>query len=110
LLECGIESVFIITVDNASANKWGIEHIKTMMQNKPKTVLGDEFIHMRCAVHILNIVVKEGISDLSDCVGTIRNTVKYVRSSLSRMVKFKSCIARENIQCTKMVCLDVATR
>jgi hypothetical protein len=80
------------------------------MQNKLKAVLVGEFIHMRCAAHILNIVVKEGISDLNDCVGTIRNAVKYVRSSPSRMAKFKSCIARENIQCTKMVCLDVATR
>jgi macrodomain Ter protein organizer (MatP/YcbG family) len=110
LLEWGIESVFTITVDNASANKWGIEHIKSRMQNKLKAVLVGEFIHMRCAAHILNIVVKEGISDLNDCVGTIRNAVKYVRSSPSRMAKFKSCIARENIQCTKMVCLDVATR
>jgi hypothetical protein len=58
LLEWGIESVFTITVDNASANKWGIEHIKSRMQNKPKVVLGGEFIHMRCAAHILNIVVK----------------------------------------------------
>jgi hypothetical protein len=44
---------------------------------------------MRCATHILNIVVKEGISDLSDCVGNIRNAVKYVGSSLSMMAKFK---------------------
>jgi hypothetical protein len=60
-----------------------------MIQNKPKAILGSEFIHMRCAAHILNIVVKEGISDLSDCVGNIRNAVKYVRSSLSMMAKFK---------------------
>jgi hypothetical protein len=110
LLKWGIESVFIITVDNASTNKWGIEHIKSMMQNKPKTVLGGEFIHMQCAAHILNIVLKERISNLSNCVDNIKNAVKYVRSSPSRMAKFKGCIVRKNIQCAKMVCLDIATR
>jgi hypothetical protein len=91
----GIGSVFTITVDNASANKWGIEHIKGRMQKKPKIVLGGEFIHMSCAAYILNLVVKEWINDLSDCVGNIRNIVKYVRYSSSRMAKFKACIARK---------------
>ncbi|XP_059441769.1 zinc finger BED domain-containing protein RICESLEEPER 2-like [Corylus avellana] len=110
LLEWGTESVFTITVDNVLANKWGIDHIKGRMQKKPKTVLGGEFIHMRCAAHILNIVVKEDIDDLKDCVGIIKNGVKYVRSLPSRFAKFKSCIVRENIKCGKMVCLDVAAR
>ena len=100
MLEWGIKSVFTITIDIALANKWGIDHIKCRMQNKSKAVLGGEFIHMRCAAHILNIVIKEGKSDLSDCVGNIRSAVKYVRSSPSRMAKFKGCVVRENIQCT----------
>jgi hypothetical protein len=40
----------------------------------------------------------------------IRNAVKYVRSSPSRLAKFKGCIERKNITCAKMVCLDVQTR
>ena len=76
MLEWGIDSLFTITVDNASTNKWGIEHIKGRMQKKPKAILRGKFIHMRCAVHILILVVKEWINDLSDCVGNIKNTVK----------------------------------
>jgi hypothetical protein len=38
--------------------------------------------------------------------------VRHVRSSPGRMAKFKECIEleRDNIQCKKMVCLDVSTR
>jgi hypothetical protein len=36
--------------------------------------------------------------------------VRYVRSSPERMTKFKDCIERENIQCIKMMCIDIPTR
>jgi hypothetical protein len=87
-----------------------IDYVKKRLKDKNYTVLGAEFLHMRCAAHILNLVVHEGLDELGDCIDNIRNAVKYVKSSPSRMAKFKSCIERENITCTKMVCLDVKTR
>ncbi|XP_059462001.1 zinc finger BED domain-containing protein RICESLEEPER 2-like [Corylus avellana] len=110
LREWGIGGVYTITVDNASANKLGIEYLKKRLKDKNYTVLGAEFLHMRCAAHILNLVVQEGLDELDDCIDNIRNAIKYVRSSPSRMAKFKDCIQRENITCTKTVCLDVKTR
>jgi hypothetical protein len=109
LMEWGIDSVVTITDDNASANDVGIEYMRRRMNNKSSTVLGGEFIHMRCATHILNIVVNEGLKDLGDCVSNIRNTVGHVRYSSERMEKVKDCMERKNIQCMKMVCLDVPT-
>jgi len=102
--------VFIITVDNASANDVGIEYTRKMMKNKSHTVLEGKFIHMRCAAHILNLVVHEGLKDLGDCVTNIRNAMRYARFSLERMSKFKDCIEREKIKCKNMVCLDIPTR
>ncbi|XP_062158842.1 zinc finger BED domain-containing protein RICESLEEPER 2-like [Alnus glutinosa] len=110
LTQWGIDSVFTITVDNASANDVGIEYMRKRMKNKSDTVLGGDFLHMRCAAHILNLVVHEGLKDLGDCVTNIRNAVRYVRSSPERMSKFKECIEREKIKCKNMVCLDVPTR
>jgi hypothetical protein len=110
LREWGIEGVYTITVDNASANKLEIDYIKKRLKDKNYAVLRAEFLHMRCAAHILNLVVHEGLDELSDCINNIRNAVKYVKSSPSRMAKFKNCIKRKNITCTKMVCVDVKTR
>ena len=62
------------------------------------------------AAHILNLVVHKSLEELGGCIDNISNAVKYIRSSPSRMTKFKSCIERENITCTKMAYLDVETR
>jgi hypothetical protein len=110
LSEWGIDSIFIITVGNASSNDVDIEYMKTKVKDKKFTILGGEFLHMRCAAHILNLVVSDGLKDLNDSISNIRNAVRYVRFSPSRMTKFKKCIEHENIKCKKMVCLDVPIR
>ena len=110
LREWGIDCVYIIIVDNATANKLGIDYIKKRLKDKNCSVLGDEFLHMRCAAHILSLVVHEGLDELGNCINNIRNVAKYVKFSLSRMTKFKSCIEQKNITCAKIVCLDVKTK
>lgn len=110
LTQWGIDSVFTITINNASANDVGVEYMRKMMKNKSHTILGGEFLHMRYAVHILNLVVHEGLKDLGDCVTNIRNAVRYVRSLPERMSKFKDCVERERIKCKNIVYLDVPTR
>jgi hypothetical protein len=65
---------------------------------------------MRCAVHILNLVVNDGLKELEDSICNVRNAVRFVRSSPARMTKFKRCIEQLDIQSKKVMCLDVPTR
>jgi len=44
---------------------------------------------MFVGVHILNLIIQEGLKVFRDALNQIRNNIKYVRSSKSRMVKFK---------------------
>ena len=67
-------------------------------------------LHMRCCAHILNLVVSEGLKDLHTSISAIRNAVRYVRSSPSRLGKFKQAIQEEHITHKSLVCLDVPTR
>jgi hypothetical protein len=110
LIEWEIESVFTVTADNVTVNDVAIDYMKRKLKDKKCSILGGEFIHMRCAAHILNLIVNEGLKGLGDCVSNIRNAVKFVRSSPQRMARFKECIKCEKIQSTKTVCLDVQTR
>nr|KYP41852.1 Putative AC transposase [Cajanus cajan] len=65
---------------------------------------------MRCCTHILNLIVKEGFKDNIDAILRTCGAVKYVRSSPSRLFKFKACVEQQNIKYKGLVCLDVETR
>ncbi|XP_057734179.1 zinc finger BED domain-containing protein RICESLEEPER 2-like [Arachis stenosperma] len=52
----------------------------------------------------------DGLKEIDDSVAKIRDAVKYVRSSNSRLTRFKACIAQENIPHKSLVCIDVETR
>ena len=63
----------------------------------------------RCA-HNLNAVVCEGMKEIDEAIIRVRNIVRYVRSSPSRMANFKECVEKEGIMCNTQPCLDVPTR
>ena len=66
LAEYGIlNSVFSVTLDNASANKNAIDKLKPIL----KEYLGaDLFLHQRCACHIINLIVKEALIDVTPLI------------------------------------------
>jgi hypothetical protein len=49
----GIEGIFTITVDNAFSNDVAIEYMRKRLKDENSNILGGEFLHMRCAAHIL---------------------------------------------------------
>ncbi|CAI0449146.1 unnamed protein product [Linum tenue] len=110
LKEWEIEKIFTVTVDNASTNDGAIKHVIRRTKDTLGTVLQHEYIHMRCCAHILNIIIQEGLKEVDDAIIKIRNAVRYVRSSPSRMQSFLKCVDDEKIKCKSRVCLDVETR
>ncbi|PRQ31405.1 putative ribonuclease H-like domain-containing protein [Rosa chinensis] len=111
LLDWGIERVLTVSVDNASANKVAIEYIrKKMLTWKKKPVLEGKWLHVRCLAHILNLIVKSGLRMMDKSVASIRNAVRYVRSSSARLDVFKQCVINEQLDCKKVCILDVPTR
>ncbi|KAL4282107.1 hypothetical protein GQ457_03G007700 [Hibiscus cannabinus] len=110
LLEWGLKRIMTITVDNASSNDLAIKYLKQILNLWDGSVLNAEFLHMRCAAHILNLVVKDGLKDVDISVVRVRAAVKYVRSSPARLQKFKACVEEEKINSKSLVCLDIETR
>lgn len=110
LIEWGLKNVFTTTVDNASSNDVAIQHLKKVFNHWECGVLNGDFLHVRCAAHVLNLVVKEGLSDMTNSIKKVRALVRYVRSSPARLQKFKACVEEEKIDSSSLVCLDVETR
>ena len=107
LLQWGLNRIFTITVDNASSNDVAINYMKRRL--KQMSFRGN-FLHLRCACHIINLIVKDGIEELQDGIEAIWNCVKFVRSSSSRLDKFREFSVLEQLNKNANIPLDVITR
>ena len=110
LFQWKLKKILTLTVDNASSNSSLIEFLKDKTKEKKDTVLENEFLHVRCYAHILNLIVHEGLKELDESIAKIRNVVRYVRSSPQRWSKLQACAERETISSKSQPCLDVPTR
>ncbi|XP_050897975.1 zinc finger BED domain-containing protein RICESLEEPER 2 [Lathyrus oleraceus] len=110
LRDWGIRNVSTITVDNATSNDVAVTYLKRKIANMNGLMGDGECFHMRCSAHILNLVVNEGLKDKHLSVTSVRDAVRFVKSSPHRAAKFKECIEFAGITCKKLVCLDVSTR
>ncbi|CAN6861184.1 unnamed protein product [Brassica oleracea] len=106
----GIEKVFSETLDNASSNDKAISILKDrlLQKNNDALMMNGEFMHIRCCAHILNLIANEGLDDISKSIISVRNAVKYVRSSTSRLESFKRWVEVEKITSGSVV-LDCLT-
>ncbi|CAA7047613.1 unnamed protein product [Microthlaspi erraticum] len=116
LLEClqewDIKRIFCITVDNATANTSALKKFKEAFRQAngdEAFVLDGEFLHLRCATHILNLIVKEGLMEVDDSISAIRNGIQYVRSSTPRIKSFEFHVDSGKITRGSLP-LDVKTR
>lgn len=92
MVDWGIENVFTISVDNASANNFAIKYMQRVL-NESKGCVGEgEYLHMRCFAHIISLIVGDGLREFDRSIARVRAVVKYVRSEPSRLVKFKKCV------------------
>ncbi|CAM8901941.1 unnamed protein product [Rhodiola kirilowii] len=86
LLEWGVDRVLTISVDNASANKVAIDYIRERMVGwEISPLVGGIYLHIKCFAHTLNLIVRAGLLIMGNSVGSIRNAVRYVRSSGARL-------------------------
>ncbi|EOA22265.1 hypothetical protein CARUB_v10002853mg [Capsella rubella] len=91
LAEWGIEKLFTITVDNATANSIGLKKFidEFKLLRHDSLVLGGYYMHMRCCAHIINLIVQDGLTKLGRNITVVRNGVQYVRFSTSRCDTFE---------------------
>ncbi|KAK9991238.1 hypothetical protein SO802_026223 [Lithocarpus litseifolius] len=73
-------------------------------------MLGGFMLHMRCAAHILNLIVQDGLSLIGDGIERIRDSVIYCSGSPKRRQKFEENARQLRVQCTKELVLDCKTR
>ncbi|KAH9711305.1 BED-type domain-containing protein [Citrus sinensis] len=108
-------SYIVITahfIDSDCTNDVAVNYVTMQLlawRNDDAIVLAGQYMHVRCCAHILNLIVVSGLNELHACVAAIRNAVKYVRSSTTRLQAFKQCA--QQVKCPNgTVVLDCPTR
>ncbi|XP_050158120.1 zinc finger BED domain-containing protein RICESLEEPER 1-like [Malus sylvestris] len=110
LNDWGIDKVFSIAVDNASANDIAIAYMKRRLKSNGTLLLDEAHLHMRCACHILNLIVKDGMTELSREINAIRNCVKFIHSSPARLESFREYCVLLRFDRMSSIPFDVVTR
>ncbi|XP_010513486.1 PREDICTED: zinc finger BED domain-containing protein RICESLEEPER 2-like [Camelina sativa] len=106
----GIEKV-MVTVDNAKNNDKALDAFKVQLRLRGEDALlrDGDYLHMRCCAHILNLIVGDGLKKVNHHIVAIRNAVKYVRSSFTRLKSF-AMRCDTGKMCRGSLPLDVCTR
>ena len=74
------------------------------------SICGSEFLHVRCGAHVLNLIVKAGLDVIDDAIYKIRESVKYVKGSESRVIKFAELVKQLSLETNKKLRQDIVTR
>ncbi|KAJ3684541.1 hypothetical protein LUZ61_013705 [Rhynchospora tenuis] len=111
LMKWGIQDkVGTITLDNASSNDRAACILKSNFEERDKLHFGGLFFHVRCCAHILNLIVQDGIKVIDPCLIKIRERVKYLRKSPSKLFQFGEIALANGIETKRSLCSDVKTR
>ena len=97
-------------MDNASGNDKMQDELRVKLCNRGFLFSDGQYFHIRCAAHTLNLIVKNGLKAIDDCVIKVRESVKYVEASESRKRTFEHCVEHCLIMKSKALWLDVPTR
>lgn len=110
LLEWGLEKVMHVTVDKASSNDSGVTDMRRQVNNAKTSIAEGKYLHMRCAAHIVDLIVQDGLKEVVISIKRIRAVVRYIKNNTSRLAKFKELAEEEKVGIKAFLNLDICTR
>lgn len=64
---------------------------------------------VRCYAHVLNLLVQDGLSQIKDVIGKVRESVKYINYNDARLKAFSDVVEQKGLKDRKFI-LDFPTR
>jgi hypothetical protein len=104
------DKLFSFTMDNAEVNTKMLGHLRKNLVDRNLIHCEGKLLQTRCAAHVLNLIVQDGLKTMKSVIDNIRESVKYVRSSQSRREQFSKIVAQVGTKCKHIPSLDVSTR
>ncbi|GKA74620.1 zinc finger BED domain-containing protein RICESLEEPER 2 [Tanacetum coccineum] len=107
ITEWGLKNVMTIAVDNASTNNKALDYL---VRHLPPMYDGGKHFQIRCFAHILNLIVKKGLTEFSNPIERVTKAVRYIKFSTQRSTKFKKCVVDSKLQTDRFLVSDCVTR
>jgi hypothetical protein len=95
LLDWCIErNLSTITLDNCNTNDSLMRNMTAIEGKLPLSscMLNGKLVHMRCACHILNLIVKDGMSVMEIGIASIHDSVAFWAATPKRHEKFEKMV------------------
>ena len=95
-----LNKVAFVTLDNASSNNVAVSRLQRFIHDRSQTPgipATSNFFHIRCAAHVINLIVKDGLKQISGPIERLRESVKFIHGSSSRMEAFERAIVASNL-------------
>jgi hypothetical protein len=92
LADWGLDRVMTVTVDNASANGSGVDYLRKQLQKT--NIAKGKFLHMRCAAHIVNLIVRDGLQEVDQSIKRVRAVVRYIKMGLQDWLSLKKLLRK----------------
>lgn len=83
------KKLFSFVLDNSSVNDVVIKDLLDDLRPKKVLRLNGSLFRVRCAAHILNLIVQDRLNCIQSVIKNVRETVKYVKGSTLRKEKFR---------------------
>ena len=103
------EKISTLTLDNCSTNDKVIPKLVKKI-DKSKLMLDGKLLHMRCAAHILNLIVRDGLEVIKDSIAKICESVAYWTATPKRIEKFEEIAKHVKVKLEHKLGLDCKTR
>ena len=86
------DKLFSFTLDNASVNTAMVNLLRDNLKDKGFLLAKGKLLHFRCGTHVINIIVQEGLREIKNVINNIRESVKFVKSSQTRLENFRDTV------------------
>ena len=68
LLDWKLDNFFTVTVDNASSNDVAVLELFKKLDMWETNLIEDKHLHVRCMTHILNLIMQDGLKEISPSI------------------------------------------